>query len=93
LELPTSIAFIGANDLFALEKNTGRVLRVTNGVVRGDVLDLSVNNFSERGCSESRSIRTSRRIPVSISSGRAEARPISTPIHSRRKSIRARTRT
>jgi hypothetical protein len=49
LELPTSIALIGANDLFALEKNTGRVLRVTNGVVRGDVLDLSVNNFSERG--------------------------------------------
>jgi aldose sugar dehydrogenase len=49
LELPTSIAFIGANDMLVLEKNTGRVKRVTNGVVQGTVLDLSVNNFSERG--------------------------------------------
>jgi aldose sugar dehydrogenase len=32
-----------------LEKDTGRELRVTNGVVQGTVLDLSVNNFSERG--------------------------------------------
>jgi glucose/arabinose dehydrogenase len=46
---PTSIAFIGANDMLVLEKDTGRVLRVTNGVVQGTVLDLSVNNFSERG--------------------------------------------
>jgi len=49
LELPTSIAFIGPNDMLVLEKNTGRVLRVTNGVVKGTALDLSVNNFSERG--------------------------------------------
>jgi aldose sugar dehydrogenase len=46
---PTSIAFIGANDMLVLEKDTGRVLRVTNGVVQGTVLDLAVNNFSERG--------------------------------------------
>jgi glucose/arabinose dehydrogenase len=49
LTTPTSIAFIGANDMLVLEKDTGRVLRVTNGVVQGTVLDLSVNNFSERG--------------------------------------------
>jgi aldose sugar dehydrogenase len=49
LELPTSLAFIGANDMLVLEKNTGRVKRVTNGVVQKTVLDLSVNNFSERG--------------------------------------------
>jgi glucose/arabinose dehydrogenase len=49
LALPTSIAFIGANDMLVLEKDTGRVLRVTNGVVQGTALDLSVNNFSERG--------------------------------------------
>jgi glucose/arabinose dehydrogenase len=49
LELPTSLAFIGLNDMLVLEKDTGRVKRVTNGVVQGTVLDLSVNNFSERG--------------------------------------------
>jgi glucose/arabinose dehydrogenase len=49
LDLPTSLAFIGANDMLVLEKNTGRVRRVTNGVVQGTALDLSVNNFSERG--------------------------------------------
>lgn len=49
LEFPTSLAFIGANDMLVLEKNSGRVQRVTNGVVQGTVLDLSVNNFSERG--------------------------------------------
>jgi glucose/arabinose dehydrogenase len=49
LMLPTSIAFIGANDFLVLEKNTGRVLRVTGGSVTGTVLDLAVNNFQERG--------------------------------------------
>jgi glucose/arabinose dehydrogenase len=49
LAFPTSIAFIGANDMLVLEKDTGRVRRVTNGVVQGTALDLSVNNFSERG--------------------------------------------
>src|SRR5215218_5556604 len=46
---PTSIAFIGPNDLLVLEKNTGKVIRVTNGVPQGTVLDLSVNSASERG--------------------------------------------
>jgi uncharacterized repeat protein (TIGR01451 family) len=49
LNQPTSLAFIGADDFFVLEKPTGRVLRVKNGVVQGAVLDLAVNNASERG--------------------------------------------
>ena len=32
LSLPTTIAFIGPNDLLVLQKNDGRVRRVTNGV-------------------------------------------------------------
>src|SRR5687768_3812193 len=46
---PISIAFIGRNDFLLLEKNTGRVKRVVNGVVQSTVLDLAVNNASERG--------------------------------------------
>jgi glucose/arabinose dehydrogenase len=49
LTTPTSIAFLGPSDLLVLEKNTGRVLRVTNGAVQGVVLDLSVSFASERG--------------------------------------------
>ena len=49
LNQPTSMAFIGPNDFFVLEKATGNVKRVTNGVVQGAVLDLAVNNASERG--------------------------------------------
>ena len=46
---PTSIAFLGADDILVLEKNTGRVQRVVNGTVQGSVLDLAVNFASERG--------------------------------------------
>ncbi|HEX3560581.1 MAG TPA: PQQ-dependent sugar dehydrogenase [Pyrinomonadaceae bacterium] len=49
LNQPTSLAFIGPEDFLILEKPTGRVLRVKNGVVQGVVLDLAVNNASERG--------------------------------------------
>ena len=49
LELPTSIAFLGDNDLFVLEKNSGKVKRVIDGEVTATVLDLAVNNSSERG--------------------------------------------
>lgn len=49
LASPTAIGFIGANDLFVAEKNTGRVLRVTNGVAAGTVLDLAVNAPGQRG--------------------------------------------
>jgi aldose sugar dehydrogenase len=49
LTTPSTMAFIGPNDFLVLEKNTGAVKRVTNGVVQGTVLDLSVNFASERG--------------------------------------------
>ena len=49
LNQPTSMAFIAANDFFVLEKASGRIVRVTNGVVQGAVLDLPVNSASERG--------------------------------------------
>ena len=46
---PTKLAFLGSDDFFVLEKNTGIVKRVTNGTVQGAVLDLAVNFDSERG--------------------------------------------
>jgi aldose sugar dehydrogenase len=49
LSLPVAIAFLGANDLLVLEKETGRVKRVTGGSVVATVLDLGVNRNSERG--------------------------------------------
>jgi len=49
LVTPTSIAFLGPNDILAIEKNTGRVRRIVNGVVQATVLDLAVNFGSERG--------------------------------------------
>jgi len=49
LNQPISIAFLGNNDFFVLEKATGQVKRVTNGVVQSTVLDLAVNSASERG--------------------------------------------
>jgi glucose/arabinose dehydrogenase len=49
LALPTSIAFLGPHDVLVLEKNSGQVKRVVNGVVQATVLDLAVNFGSERG--------------------------------------------
>ncbi|HEX8189252.1 MAG TPA: CHRD domain-containing protein [Pyrinomonadaceae bacterium] len=49
LNQPTSMAVIGANDLLVLEKASGRVVRVKNGVAQGVALDLNVNSASERG--------------------------------------------
>jgi uncharacterized repeat protein (TIGR01451 family) len=50
LSQPTSMAFIGNNDFFIFEKNTGKVQRVTSGVVQNPApLDLAVNSGSERG--------------------------------------------
>src|SRR5687767_11799614 len=49
LELPIGVAFLGRRDMLVLEKNSGRVQRVVNGVVTATVLDLGVNNSSERG--------------------------------------------
>lgn len=49
LTTPIAMAFIADGDMLVLEKNTGRVMRVTDGVVTGTALDLAVNNASERG--------------------------------------------
>ena len=49
LNLPIALAFIGANDMLVIEKDTGRVQRVTGGALAGTVLDLAVNSASERG--------------------------------------------
>src|SRR5918992_668004 len=50
LSQPTSMAFLGADDLLVLEKRTGKVQRVVNGVVASTPpLDLAVNSASERG--------------------------------------------
>ena len=50
LDTPTSMAFVAPNDILVLEKGTGRVRRVLNGVLQPDpVLDVAVNFSSERG--------------------------------------------
>jgi glucose/arabinose dehydrogenase len=49
LVTPSTIAFIGPGDFFVLEKNTGKVKQIVNGVVQSTVLDLAVNFGSERG--------------------------------------------
>ncbi|HEX2852151.1 MAG TPA: PQQ-dependent sugar dehydrogenase [Opitutaceae bacterium] len=49
LNTPTSLAFLGANDLLVLEKATGKVQRVVSGSIQSTVLDLAVNSGSERG--------------------------------------------
>ena len=47
---PIGIVFLSANDYFVLEKASGQVKRVTNGIIAGaPVLDLAVNASSERG--------------------------------------------
>jgi aldose sugar dehydrogenase len=48
LVTPTTTAFLGPDDMLVLEKQTGKVQRVTGGTVQ-TVLDLAVNNASERG--------------------------------------------
>jgi glucose/arabinose dehydrogenase len=49
LTTPISLALLGPSDMFVLEKNTGRVFRVVDGVIGPTVLDLAVNFASERG--------------------------------------------
>src|SRR5687767_1020675 len=49
LNLPTTLAFLSSNEILVLEKNTGKVQYVLDGVVDHTALDLAVNNFSERG--------------------------------------------
>ena len=50
LELPTSMAFLGPNDILVLEKNKGTVQRIINGtMLQEPLLDLNVGNARERG--------------------------------------------
>ena len=49
LAQPTSMAFIGTNDILVLEKASGKVPRIINGVLNSTALDLAVNSASERG--------------------------------------------
>jgi aldose sugar dehydrogenase len=50
LTQPTSMTFLGANEMLVGEKASGQVKRVVNGAVQGTpVLDLAVNSGSERG--------------------------------------------
>ncbi|WP_175649145.1 PQQ-dependent sugar dehydrogenase [Micromonospora avicenniae] len=46
---PTGLAFLGDDDMFVIEKTTGRVQRVVDGALAGTPLDLAVNFGSERG--------------------------------------------
>jgi glucose/arabinose dehydrogenase len=47
---PTTMAFLGNNDLLVLEKASGHVKRVVDGVIQPlPALDLPVNSASERG--------------------------------------------
>ena len=50
LETPTGIAFIGEKDILAVEKNSGKVLRILNGdVLPEPLIDVNVANEVERG--------------------------------------------
>ena len=49
LNNPTSMAFLGDDDILVLEKETGKVQRVMNGAIQSTALDLAVNFGSERG--------------------------------------------
>ena len=47
---PTTMAFIGTGDILVLQKDNGQVRRVIDGVLQGGaVLDVAVDNTSERG--------------------------------------------
>lgn len=50
LAMPTAMAFLGSNDILVLEKDAGKVRRVTDGVLQSNaVLQLSVDTLEERG--------------------------------------------
>lgn len=50
LELPTSMAFLGENDILVTEKDSGRVQRIVDGELQDDpVIDVQVANNDERG--------------------------------------------
>jgi aldose sugar dehydrogenase len=50
LNFPTSMAFLGPNDILVLEKNDGTVRRIVNGTMLSNpVLHVNVDNKGERG--------------------------------------------
>jgi glucose/arabinose dehydrogenase len=50
LRSPTTMAFLGPNDILVNEKNNGTVQRITNGKIQPQpILDVSVANKNERG--------------------------------------------
>jgi glucose/arabinose dehydrogenase len=49
LTTPIGVAFLGPGDMLVLEKDTGKVQRITGGALQGTALDLAVNSASERG--------------------------------------------
>jgi glucose/arabinose dehydrogenase len=50
LSFPTTMAFLGPDDILVLEKNNGTVQRILNGTLLADpVLDVNVANKYERG--------------------------------------------
>lgn len=50
LDFPTTLAFIGDNDILVLQKNDGKVLRILDGVLQPDpVLDVAVDSTDEHG--------------------------------------------
>ena len=50
LDFPTTMAFLGPDDFLILEKNTGNVKRVTNGVLlEKPLLHVNTNIKDERG--------------------------------------------
>jgi glucose/arabinose dehydrogenase len=50
LSQPTTMAFVGPDDILVLQKSNGQVRRVLNGVLQPlPVLDVAVNAVSERG--------------------------------------------
>ena len=49
LDFPTSMEFIGREDILVTEKNTGNVFRVINGNVTGPLIHIDVASKDERG--------------------------------------------
>jgi glucose/arabinose dehydrogenase len=50
LEFPTSMAFLGPNDIIVLEKNSGTIQRIVNStLLPKPLLDVNVANRNERG--------------------------------------------
>jgi aldose sugar dehydrogenase len=50
LNFPTSMAFLGPDDILVLEKNEGTVMRIVNGVMLAEpLLKVDVSTVSERG--------------------------------------------